>query len=118
MYCEKCGTYITDKNSKYCYQCGSKTINDGVIISISNNNIEKNKANIFLILGIVEAFLFSKLFGLAVIILNEMKYKPELKKGLTAESNNTKKLMIVLLCVGAVVGIIITILYFILALSD
>lgn len=118
MYCEKCGTYITDKNSKYCYQCGSKIINNEVNISVSNNNINKNQTDPFLILGIVETVLFSKLFGLIVILLNETKYKPELKKKLTVESNNTKKLMIFMLCVGDVVWTIITILLFVIVLSD
>lgn len=108
MYCTQCGTYIADKNSKFCNQCGCKlNNNDNNFDVVTNETDVKDKTKLFLILGLVEAFLFSRTFGLAVILINEMKYKTQLRQNLTKEANDTKTLMIILLCIGVVLGTIL-----------
>ena len=107
MNCKKCGFYISDKNQKSCGNCGEIIQDASISTKTTDENIEK-QSQIFLIIGIVLAFCCSLPFGVAIILINEYKYKKELIEGNMVESSKTKKLMIILSCIGFVFGILFT----------
>lgn len=115
MYCKKCGFYIYDKNQKTCGNCGEVIQEVSIDTTTTNENINK-RGQTFLIIGIVLAMCCSLPFGVAIILINELKYKPQLIEGNMIESSKTKNLMIVLSCIGFVFGILFTGLSFFLNL--
>ena len=103
MICNKCGNKIKDNNSIFCSSCGIKLgDNTDNIITNSNVNNQKNKddSNTFLILGIILSLCCSLPFGVAIILINELKYKKLLNDGLLDEANKYKTIMIVLSVIG------------------
>lgn len=111
MNCKNCKTLI-DENQKFCSQCGEKIIKENNIQIDVNKNIEVDKkSQPYLIIGILLAFCCSLPFGIAIILLNELKYKPQLREGNQLEADKTKNLMIIIMCVGIFFGTIISGLY-------
>ena len=112
MYCRKCGANLLGNTSNYCPYCGEKldvTQNP----TITNNNTAQNDQT-FLIIGIILALCCSLPFGVAVVLINEYKYKPQLKEGNIQEANKTKTLMIVLMIIGLIFGLFVSGLSFLL----
>lgn len=72
------------------------------------------KAMPFLVLGILMAFCCNMPFGVAVILINELKYKPNLESGKIKEADSTKTIMIIILVVGLILGILFNMLVFLL----
>lgn len=105
MKCKKCGITIED-NQKFCSQCGEK-------LEINMNNIEKNrevdkKSQPYLIIGIILAICCSLPFGVAIILINELKYKPLLREDNQVEADKARNLMIILMIVGIILGFIVS----------
>ena len=113
MTCKKCGASIDENNQKFCNQCGEKIINNNQIDAKKNNEVEQ-KSQPYLIIGIILALCCSLPFGVAIILLNELKYKPQLKEDNLKEAEKTKKIMIVLMIIGLIFGIFISGLSFLL----
>lgn len=109
MYCKRCGYNIGKTHEKVCANCG-EIISD--IVS-EDKNIEKDCQS-FLIIGIILAFCCSIPFGVAVIFINEYKYKPLLKEKNYQEANKFKTLMIALSIIGFLLGIVLGGLSFVL----
>lgn len=108
MNCKKCGSLI-DENQKFCSQCGEKIIKENNNqIDIQKNNEVERKSQPYLIIGIILAFCCSLPFGVAIILLNELKYKPQLREGNDQEAEKTKNLMIVVMCIGLFFGVIVS----------
>lgn len=106
MQCKKCGTYIDETKEKFCYYCGEKI--DNIKVPIVNNIDIDQKSQKFLIMGIMLAFCCSMPFGIAVVLLNELKYKPQLRENNLEEANKTKKIMIALFVVGLILGVLVS----------
>ena len=102
MQCKKCGNNINLEQANFCNNCGEKIDNTEKHISINDQSSQK-----YLIMGILLAFLCSMPFGIAVILLNELKYKPHLRANNQLEANKTEKTMKVLLVLGLVFGILV-----------
>ena len=109
MYCKRCGYNLGETQEKICPHCG-EVISD--IVS-ENKNVEKESQS-FLIIGIILALCCSLPFGIAVVFINEYKYKPLLREKNYQEANKFKTLMILLSVIGFVLGIILGGLSFVL----
>lgn len=112
MYCRKCGANLLGNTNNYCPYCGEK-INVTPAPTIENKNTDQ-KSQTFLIIGIILAFCCSLPFGVAVVLINEYKYKPQLKEGNLQEANKTKNLMTVLIIIGLLFGVFVSGLSFLL----
>ncbi|MBE6147056.1 MAG: zinc-ribbon domain-containing protein [Firmicutes bacterium] len=115
MYCKECGAYIKDQNHRFCEYCGTKIERESVnkIIEQSTNKHENTKeldkkSQVFLILGIILSVCCCMPFGVAVILINELKYKPQLSQNDLISADKTKTLMIVLLIIGFIGGFLIS----------
>lgn len=103
MYCKKCGNNLGETQEKYCSNCGEKLFENDNLVSNDKNVVKENQ--LFLILGIILAFCCSLPFGIAVVFINEYKYKPFLKENNYQEAKKMETLMIVLIILGFVLGI-------------
>jgi len=102
MKCKRCDYNFGETQEKVCSNCG-EVISD---ISSENKNVDK-ESQLFLIIGIILAICCSLPFGIAVVFINEYKYKPLLREKNYLEANKFKTLMIVLSVVGFVLGILL-----------
>lgn len=108
MNCKKCNAPI-DANQKFCGQCGEKVIQENKPqIDMEKNREVEQKSQPYLIIGLIMAFCCSLPFGVAVILLNELKYKPQLREGNDQEAEKTKNIMIVVMCIGLFFGLIVS----------
>ena len=100
MNCKKCNA-VLDEKQNFCSECGEKIIKENNIqIDLAKNMEVDKKSQPYLIIGIILAFCCSLPFGVAIILLNELKYKPQLRDGNDIEADKTKNLMIVIMCLG------------------
>ena len=125
MYCRECGAYIKDQSHKFCEYCGTKveidSVNDSVVVptnTCGNTSESDKKTQVFLILGIILSVCCCMPFGVAIILLNELKYKRQLYQNDLVSANKTKTLMIVLLIIGFVGGLLISSLSFFIELMS
>ena len=126
MYCKECGAYISDSSHHFCEYCGTKIENGSTnpeIIEKQPNSYADTKevdkkSQPFLILGIILSFCCCMPLGIAVILINELKYKPQLLQNDLESANKTKTLMTILLVVGFVGGILIEGLSFFIELAS
>lgn len=81
--------------------------------NIQNQDVEK-QSQLFLILGIILAFCCNLYFGVAVILINELKYKPALRNGDARGAKNTKTIIIGLLISGVILGLFSNVLMYVL----
>jgi len=115
MYCKNCGTRVDETRENFCSNCGTKI---DIVKPIENTNVQNKNDQTFLIIGIVLAFCCSMPFGVAIILMNEMKYKPQLREGNQEASDKTKKIMIILAIVGLLSGLLISGLSFFVELAS
>ena len=132
MKCPNCGNTNENLNNKFCTYCGTKLDNNESNViqeqpqnnpinqnTVNNNqNINSNVQNnnnttTFLVIGIIMAMCCSMPFGAGVILLNELKYKKELQACQLDEAEKTKKIIMVLIIVGILLGILASGLQFI-----
>ena len=111
MNCKRCNA-ILDENDNFCSECGEKVIkeNNNQIDVVKSIEVDK-KSQPYLIIGIILAFCCSLPFGVAVILLNELKYKPQLREGNNIDAEKTKNLMIIVIALGLFFGVILSGLY-------
>ena len=67
MYCNKCGSYV-DSNNNFCNKCGNKINNN------TNNLNKKLDKNIIIKIVLIVAII-SILVGVAILIINNKKYR-------------------------------------------
>lgn len=115
MYCKECGVLITNSDSEFCEKCGSKIIKEENVntkVNLDSKMEANKKGQPFLISSIILAVCCCQIFGIIVILLNELKYKPLLIQGKLDEANRVKTWMIILLCVGLIGGLAMGVLFF------
>ena len=117
MFCSNCGRSINELNSNFCSNCGNKLINYDTNI---NTNV-KDDSHIFLILGIIMSFCCCFPAGIAIILINELKYKKLIANGLINEAKTIKIIMIVLIIISILIfifAIFLNILSFVIETGD
>jgi len=111
MNCPKCNAPVGE-NQNFCSGCGEKIIKENnTQIDVNKIREVEQKSQPYLIIGIILAFCCSLPFGVAIILLNELKYKPQLREGNDIEAEKTKNLMIIVMCLGLFFGVIVSGLY-------
>ena len=119
MKCYKCECEISNDDI-FCRNCGAKLEKEK-----DSNNVNENKNTIykqndsttFLIVGIILAMCCCFPVGIAIILLNELKYKKLLADNNIGKAQKIKNIMIILICVGVFVFFInLRYLYYILEL--
>lgn len=106
MKCNNCGKKIEDNSYIFCNNCGHKldsVSNKNTNVSKINNTNIKDDSNNFLIIGIVLSLCCSLPFGVAVILINELKYKKLINDGLVEEAKKYRNIMIILSVIGFLV---------------
>lgn len=102
MICKNCGVEQQDFN-QICTNCGA-------YLHMENaNNFSKTeiKTTWELVFSIIELVCLNPLFGLISLILYFAKLRPEINNGNIEEAQNTKKTILTLLIVGAVIGVLL-----------
>ena len=108
MICSKCKTENPD-DAKFCSHCGSKMKTEEEHKKQVDFEKQKRTERI-LIFSVIEAFLCSLPFGIAALVINEIKVKPAYRDGDYVSGDKMYQVTLVLLIIGVVSGVFIRVL--------